>query len=196
MLLAEIFQQLPEDYGMLPHANIPSFDPRYSKIVGKFDGYDIWGSREFPGFDTFGILEDGTAVAVCRIGSNGHDGIHPFHEVWTAPDRRGQGLATILMLFVMRKLGVRLLLGKDEVVSNDSRSMIWKCLTNKKYKMYRPDGTVVTDADAKKILFTLGQTDDEVILAETKLNFELFSDVKIDSRTTWYFVRGMDQDLD
>lgn len=196
MLLAELFQRLPEDHGMLPNANIPSFDPRYSKVVGKFDGYDIWGSRELPGFDTFGIIENNYVVAICRIGADGKDGVHSFHEVWTAPNRRGQGFATILMLFIIRKLGIKLLINKDEVVSDDSRAMIWKCLNNHKYKMYRINGTLIDFDEAKKILFTLGQTDDEVILSETKLNFELFSDTKIDSLSTWYFVRGMNQNLD
>jgi GNAT superfamily N-acetyltransferase len=196
MLLAELFQRLPEDYGTLPHANIPSFDPRYSKVVGKFDGYDIWGSRELVGFDTFGIIDMGTVLAVCRIGATGSNNIYPLYEVWTHPNHRGQGLATILMLFIIRKLGIKLLLGADEIVSDDSRNMIWKGLVSKKYKMYRPDGTLVDMDDAKRILFTTGKTDDAVILAETKLNFELFSDTKIDSRSTWYFVRGMNQDLD
>lgn len=199
MKLEELFALIPtyEDYGQLPHPNLPSFDPKFSKVVGVFDGYDIWASREIPNHDVYGIRDaNGDVLATCRFSSSGKNNIRAFREIWTRDDKRGQGLATILMLFVMRKVGIKLLLQHDEIISDDSRAMIWKGLNNQKFKMYNVSGTVIDLPTANVILSTLGKTEHEVILAEDKLNFGLFSNKKIDSGTEWYFVVGMNQDLD
>lgn len=197
MLLAELFQRLPEDWGHLPVPNIPSFDPRYSKVVGKFDGYDIWGSREFQGYDTFGIRDsDGVVLSTCRIESTASFGTHKLKELWTSPTHRGKGLATILVLFLLRKIRVNLLLAHDEVLSDDARSTIMKGLVAQKFRATDPECEALTIDQVKVMFAKLGPTKDSLILTETKLNFELFSDTKIDSLSTWYFVRGMNQDLD
>ena len=198
MLLKELFQILPEDYGTLPVPNIPSFDPKYSKVVGKFDGYDIWASREIPDNDVFGIRDvNGDVLSTCRIASDGIDKVHVFEEVWTREDQRGKGLATILLLFLMRKIGIKLLLKHDAIVSDNSRGMIWKGLSGFKFKMFRLDGTQIDLIQAKSILFTLGRTKEEVILSESVLNFKIFSDTKLDGPPSqWHFVKGMNQDLD
>ena len=198
MLLEELFQRLPEDYGSLPNANIPSFDPRYSKVVGKFDGYDIWGSREIPNRDTFGIRDsDGSVLSLCGIESNVVSGTHKLMELWTAPSQRGRGLATILLLFLMRKIQIKLLLAHDEILSADARLIILKGLTAGKFKATNTEHELLSIDQIQSMFSVVTLTKFSVILTESKTQLEVFSDSRGNGDLAqWHFVRGMNQDLD
>lgn len=198
MLLAELFQRLPEDYGSLPIPNFPSFDPRYSKIVGQFDGYDVWGSREIPNRDTFGIRDKANeTIALCGIDSYPTNGAHVLKELWTSPAYRGKGFATMLVLFLLRKVNVRILLAHNEILSDDARTVILKGLRSFKFKAFTTKGERLDILDVQKMFAQLGTTSDEIILYEDHLKFELFSDSRGNGdRACWHFVQGMNQDLD
>lgn len=196
MKLEQLFQQLPEDYGNLPQPNIPAFDPRYSKVVGQFDGLDIWGSREFKGCDTYGILDDDhVPLAICRIELTANLPI--LRELWTNDSHRGKGYATILILFLLRKLNIKLHIPATEVVSDDARSFIIKGLKFHKFKAYDIAGNLLDISTAEDMLLILGTNEDELILAERSLGFDLFTDTWPDAPSNGrYFVVGMNQDLD
>ena len=198
MRLSELFQVLPEDHGRLIAPNIPTFDPRYAKIVGMFDGLDVWGSREYPKFDVYGIrADDGDVLAYCRISeAETEDHLRFLRELWTAENQRGKGLATMLLLFLLRKLKLKLLLAHDELLSDQARTMILRGFVANRFKIRDRKGNKLDLDAAGKILRTVGKTDDELVLTEDHLDLELFSDKKIDTGSSWYLVLDSAELLD
>lgn len=193
MKLSELFTLLPEDYGRLPldPPNKPTFDPKYSKVVGTFDGMDIWGSREIPGFDVFGIRDSGGLVlAYIIMSSDSGSDAHRLRELWTSTIARGRGYATILLLFVLRKLNRRLLLSHDEVVSDDARSFILKGAVANKFKVYDNNGRLVPVDVLHQVFSVLGKTDTELVLAEQAVPYSIFGFAD-GLKEPWY-VRGED----
>jgi hypothetical protein len=192
MKLQELFTLLPEDYGRLPPIppNLPSFDPKYSKVVGTFDGLDIWGSRELAGFDIFGIRDTtGDALSYLIVSNADIGGAFPLRELWTASDARGCGYATILLSFVLRKLGRRIILTHDEVVSDDARSFILKGADAGKFKVHTATGRVVTPGELQQTFSQLGKTDTELVLSESVVPYDLFGMEDGGLKEPWY-VRG------
>lgn len=173
MLLNELFSMLPEDYGHLndPPSNLPSFDPKFSKIVGTFDGHDIWGSRELgAAYNIFGIRDGGGVVlAYAIVETQENNGAHKLREIWANQQARGQGYATAVLMFVLRKLNVKLLISHDEPVSDDGRSFIVKGLKAKKFTASKPDKTPVDYQAAQTMFNTIGKTADEIIIEGSQI---------------------------
>jgi hypothetical protein len=162
--------------------------------VGVFDGHQIWGSWEFKGLDTYGILdENGKCISYVCLNSNEiRKDTNELVQLATRKELRGKGYATMILLFLMRKLGAKLQLSKNNLVSNDTRNMIWKGINQKRYKVFTPTGDEIDLATAKKILFTLGETKDEIVLSEELCDLELFSDGKkiCPELGDWYLIEG------
>lgn len=141
--------------------NKPALDKEYSRIIGTFDGYDVWGSLEKKGCETVGFKDSDKVIAYLIFSDNEiSPGVKEFIEIWTDPDYQRRGLAAGLILFVTKKLHVKLFLGKSSIVGLDSRSLL-KSL-----------------ADTGKVTITAGLTGDHAdyakILANTcQNNFEL-----------------------
>lgn len=191
MQLCELFTVLPEDYGRLPAIppNKPTFDPKYSKVVGTFDGVDIWGSRELRGYDIFGIRDETSVLAYLVLSNSERNGAIPMRELWTSPTARGHGYATILLLFVLRKLRQRVLLSHDEVISDDARSFILKGVAANKFKAYSVSGVLQTADAVQQQLSVLGKTDTELVLSEQAVPYDVFGMEDGSMKEPWY-VRG------
>lgn len=167
MKLKDLFLVIPEDYAIRPIANnplnLPTFDPIYSKIVGSQDNIDVWGSREKKGFEIFGfknlesviayiILEEDEVVAqTVRL-----------RELWVKDDQRGKGLATGLLIFVTRKLKIKLLIDRNEIVSADARSLVKKAVDRGILKV-----AINKNITLDVALTDLTKNDIEIVLFET-----------------------------
>ena len=195
MRLAELFKNIPmyEDFGSLPNPppNLPSFDPKYSKVIGTFDGYDIWGSREINGYKIFGIKENDKVASYIIIEDTDEVPVR-LRELWVDQSLRGKGYATILILFLLRKIKLRLLIAHDEILSSDVRGFILKALKSSKFKISDPTGKLMTDVEVEKIFKKLGKTPDEVILHEEPVRWGLFGTDGLLKEP--YYVRGENLD--
>jgi len=143
MKLKELFSILPnlellhikEDFATDPAITIPDFNPRYSKIVGTYDGKDVWGSRFFgPDHDAYGFADKDQVLAFVVIGSdkNAKYDAYPIERIWTDPSQHGKGYATALILFLTQKLKVKLLIDKNEKLTQDSWDWLIKGVEKKR----------------------------------------------------------------
>lgn len=186
MLLKELFSKVPEDFAMRPLGsgvpqNIPTFDPRYSKVVGTQDGQDVWGSREKRNFEIFGFKDKDEVTAYIIIEENTTDGAHALRELWVNPNHRRKGYGTGLILFLTRKIGIALLLKADEIVSPDARSVILKCIQDKLVKATSSDST--SPADALKIAH---KTDTSIRIFEKQSGILFAAKMVLDDNTTTF----------
>ena len=68
------------------------------------DAIEIYGSREFTGWEVYGVIENGVCVAYIIISEKEFgDKTHHFREIWVTPELRGRGYASILILFLLNK---------------------------------------------------------------------------------------------
>jgi hypothetical protein len=142
------------------------------------DTFDIWHTSEFQDADGYGILDDSHQVLSYVVLSKSSSVVKPLRIVWTQKSSRGKGLATIILVFLMRKLGYKLSMEKSEAFSPDSRKMISKGLEHSKFRMFDTDGKEIESKDARKILQDLRDNDVEVILSEKQIDFEMFGNCK------------------
>jgi GNAT superfamily N-acetyltransferase len=179
MKLLELFQKLPEDFAIRPLGiansrpkNIPSFDPAYSKVVGTFDGKDVWGSREKRGYEIFGFKVNDNVVSYCIIGEEEvSPGVQEFRELWTDDNYRGRGLGSGLILFLTKKIKIKLLLNKNEIVSPDARMVLSALAKTGKIKI-TSDGVT---ADYESIFNDRTKNNIELMIESTPHPNKLFS---------------------
>ena len=156
------------------------------------DGYDIWGSRELRSFEIYGIRNNDEVIAYVIIEEASIDGANKLRELWVDPTFRGKSLAACLLLFLLRKLQLKLLISHDEVVSLQARDFILKSLRASKFKALSRDGNELSHDLVAKMFSQLGKTDDELILTEERVSWYLFGDTTL-LKEPWY-ARGEDLD--
>jgi hypothetical protein len=88
--------KLSEDYYHKPlddvPANLPVFPKDCSIRIGTMDAIEIYGSREFTGWEVYGVIENGVCVAYIIISEKEFgDKTHHFREIWVTPELRGRG---------------------------------------------------------------------------------------------------------
>lgn len=146
--------------GQLNNPNIPLFkNPVHQCDV---DGYKIMGDS-FAGKYAFGILDDKGVPMSYALVDPEVNGLHKLVELYTSPEYRGKNLAAIILMSLKGKLGVKLLLDADEVVSNDARNLILKMVANKKLHPTTLDGTPISYDDLK-VMFSKFEKTDSIIL--------------------------------
>lgn len=137
MNLEELFNEdSAQPFDMREQNNLPDFlDKKYSKLVGTFDGYDIYGSRFYgEKYDAYGILnnqQNVCATLVIQTQEKMYDGkkCQQIEKVWVDKNDRGKALATSLLAFVIRKLKTNLI--SNRLITNDGE-IFYKKLIQKK----------------------------------------------------------------
>ena len=192
MRLKNLFEStnIAEDHGRLFSPNIPKNEPTK---IGVMDGIEIYGSKEFKGLDTISIRDESGILSYCHISDSLTDRAFILKELWTRADQRGKGLATKILVFLLRKLNIKLLIAKDEILSDDSRKMILKSLQANQFKAYSKDDVILSIDEVEKMFSKFGSTEDELILSERSLNIELMSDKNKDTGSSYLVVaEGLD----
>jgi len=132
---------------------IPMFtDPKTSKPMGTFDGYEIRAERFCAGVDAYGVFDDATVKAVIFLSDKEANVIdRPVNDVikiWVDPRSRGKGYATCLLLFLLRKLKLKL---RVDSVTDDGEMLIKKLVMGKKIDLVAVRDGVAIDADLDQI---------------------------------------------
>jgi hypothetical protein len=154
MKLIELFTKLPdaeifhlkEDFINDPLITMPKFKPRYAKVVGTYDGREVWGSRFFGAeHDIYAFREKNATLAFVVVNSRENEmGAYPLERIWTNPKHRSKGYATALILFITQKLGNKLIIQKDEPLTQDSWDWLIKSVEKNRLK--------VVDVETKKLV--------------------------------------------
>lgn len=187
MKLRDIFSAMPtqstfhEDYAIDAAITFPDFNSRYAKIVGTFDGLDVWDTRFFePNHHTFAFRnESGKAIAFVVIEENMFNGAHPLVRMWSDKEHRKRGLITALILFITKKLQLRLIIKSDEPLTDQGRNWLVAAVKSNKIKAInaatnRPltIDDVTKDIENRKSINT--HTDLSVIIESGKSRYPLF----------------------
>lgn len=114
------------EYGHWNQPSLPVTRPiTDSKIIGKFDGYDIQQIDDY-----YLILDDSNYyMGYIRVDDSS------FREAYVTPQNRRKGIASILILFVLRDLKQQLILSNDEMITDDSRQLFFKLAQANKIKI-------------------------------------------------------------
>lgn len=84
----------------------------------------------------YGVIENGVCVAYIIISEKEFgDKTHHFREIWVTPELRGRGYASILILFLLNKLKLKLFIPHDEIVSPMIRVALGKLFSSGKIKI-------------------------------------------------------------
>lgn len=149
--------KMVEDYHHMPlddvPANLPKFPNECSMKVGSMDGLEIYGSREYTGWEVYGIKDAGECVAYIVISEKEYgDKTHHFREIWVDKSLRGRGYASVLILFLLNKLKLKLYVPHDEIVSPMIRAALGKLFSSGKIGIDVNTGREVEDVlkDYKK----------------------------------------------
>lgn len=188
MKLADLFSTIPEDElkivhediadGFLP-AQLPDFNPRYSKIVGTMDGHDVWASRFYPGHHVFAFRSDEELLAYITIKDQMQSGAHPLTQVWSRQTRETAGMTTALVLFLLRKLQFKLILTADELLTPWGQSFLIRNVERNIFKAYDVNTqAAVTGEDIKRNLANVKQTrepsDLAIVLEGREIKYPLY----------------------
>lgn len=179
MKLCELFNRIPEDYAIRTVAgsdnnplNKPKFDPMYSKVIGTFDGQDVWGSKETKGYDTYGFRDGEKTIAYIILDEKEIKlDTQAFKELWVDANYRRKGLASGLVLFLTTKSKINLVLTPNELVSDDARDIFTALGKSGKIKIEDQDGNLDT---FEKILSNKTKTDYSLLIREDKVQKKPF----------------------
>lgn len=108
-------------YGMPPE---PQFDPKYAKVIGTFDGKDVWGSRFIPDHHVIAFRTNEILDAYIIVEDTLVHGAHPIVRVWSRGGKERSGYITALILFLLRKLHVKLLIKSDEALTPEGWNLL------------------------------------------------------------------------
>lgn len=119
------------EYGAWNEPTLPEDQPiTGTNLVGNFDGYDIYQLEDY-----LVILDDQNLyTGYIRLAASGNNDL-VFKEAYVPEKHRRKGIATILILFVLRDLQRRLVLTSGEIVTDDSRNLFYKLLKLNKIKI-------------------------------------------------------------
>ncbi len=154
-----------EDYHSMPLDDIPMNLPKFPKEcsikVGSMDGLDVFGSREYTGWEVYGIKgDDGVCIAYIIISEREYgDKTHHFREIWVDKSMRGRGYASVLILFLLNKLKLKLYVPHDEIVSPMIRGALDKLHKKGKIRIDVNTGREVSD-----VLSDFKKTNDEMVI--------------------------------
>lgn len=186
MRVADILCAMPEmtlmheDFAVHPAITIPDFNPRYSKIVGTMDGLDVWLTRFFgEKYNTFAYKDGEQAIAFVVVESLPTDSAYKLVRIWSDSKHRGRGLVTALILFLTKKLNMRLLLQNDEPLTDDGWDWLIRAVHHNKIKAF--DASTSQQLNAKQLKQdrklqkkTGGKTDLSIIIERDISRFPLF----------------------
>ena len=159
MKLAELFDSPPiieqrdwagkliEDFALPITQELPTFDPRWSKIVGTIDARDVWGSRCWKGVDVYAFRTGSTLDAFIAVKTRKVGGALPLVRVWCDPNQRRRGLISALLGFVTKKMHNRVIVVKKELLTPDGIEWLVKLVKSPGgFKIHDGNGSDVDPA--------------------------------------------------
>jgi hypothetical protein len=145
-----------------------------SKIVDNFDGYNI---HEFNPNNLIYllILDELTKqyMGYVRVTDLGND--YVFNELYVPTQYRRKGIATIIILSILRKLKKKLILDKTEIVTDDSRQVFFKLASLSKIQI-KSNGQQLTTQELSKLFIDISDNETTLViegLSKTSTNFEI-----------------------
>lgn len=171
---------LHEDYAVNAAVTLPDFNPRYTKVVGTMDGLDVWLTRFFgEDYNTFAFRNGEELLAFVVVGSTPLQDAYPLVRMWSAPNHRGRGLTTALVMFMTKKLNTRLVIRDDEPLTDEGWNWLIKAVQRNKVKAINAaTGAALTADDIKsdkmKQRSTGAKTDLSVIIERDVSRYDLF----------------------
>jgi len=93
--------------------NAPFQDPQY---IGKFDGYDIYNQDDYYFIPSANM----SYLGYVRVEETGE-----FRELYVPEKNRRRGIASSIILFLLRELNTALILTPDEIITDDSRRVFY-----------------------------------------------------------------------
>jgi len=130
----------------------------HSKIIGTFDGFEIWGSRAYgEKMDAFCISENSIApIAMVIISTNSKKisgtEFHEIVKVWVHEKHRGKALIISIIGFLVDKM--QLALTSGSLVTRDGEKLFKKMIERKSFRMAMVQDGSLVDIDYSK-LFSL-----------------------------------------
>lgn len=156
MKLIDLFEERAVNFEF-PEKDLPDLR-NHSKIIGTFDGFEIWGSRTFgEKMDAYCISQNGITpvamVIISTVAKNISDTeFHEIVKVWVHEKHRGKALAISIIGFLVGKM--KLALTSGSLVTKDGEKLFKKMIERKSFKMAMiKDGSLV-DIDQSE-LFSL-----------------------------------------
>ena len=157
--------------GSLPIPNIPDFSKSTHEC--DMDGYKIM-STIWKGYYALGILDEhNNPMSYCIIESE-KDGYNRFVEIYTLPEHRGKNLAAIILLALKGKLGIKLRIDPDDIVSKNGRSLILAMIKNGRLQPALLDGTKLSYDQVSDIFNELVKTDITLILEGHNIKYKKY----------------------
>jgi hypothetical protein len=153
MKLSDIFEERAVDFEF-GERDLPNLQS-YSKIIGTFDGFEIWGSRAYGDkMDTFCISENGIMpIAMVVISTdakiiNGQR-FSEIVKVWVHEKHRGKALIVCIIGFIVSKM--KLALTSGPLVTGDGEKLFKKMIERKSFKMAMIDNGAIVEIDSKRL---------------------------------------------
>ena len=151
------------EYG---HWNTPSLPEdtvlSNATVAGQFDGYDIYQSNEY----LLILNTDQCYMGYIKIAAaSGNELI--FKEAFVKEKYRRMGIASILILFVLRELHMKLVLLPNEIVTDDSRQLFYKLLKINKIKV-KCNNKLLTVDEFGAICVSIDSNDTQLIIESSK----------------------------
>lgn len=153
-------QELTEDYGILPN---PIQLPTLTKYVGTIENVDVWEDITGKIGTILGVKEHEQTIAYIIFEHKTIQNAHPLRYFWVDESQRGKGIGSLLLIFVLHNLNKKLMLTKDEIVTDGARSVILKAVQSNKIKVFC-DNKQLSYGELRKIFNILGETKTELIL--------------------------------
>jgi len=184
MKLVELFSIVEDraiDFEVLKK-DLPKFDdPTTSKTVGTFDGYEIKGERFNSKIDAYGIVLDDVVSGVAFVEAADRlvagKTVQRLVKVWVDDKTRGKGIAASLILFLLRKLNIKLLV--DDFVTIMGEKMLRKLATSKKIDLTGVEGGKLVQVEPDKLLMVPNRYHLILESQKTVQDEELFEDIRL-----------------
>jgi spermidine/putrescine-binding protein len=182
--LQDLFECIPSDLALMNEdyatdinmRELPDFNPRYAKVVGTFDGMDVWLTKYFSGYLTFAFRTGETLDAFIILKDEQYKDAYPLTRIWSSGKK---GYVTALILFLLRKKHIKLILSHDEPLTDDGWRWLSNSIIRNKFKIKNANtGLPVSYEDIindKKHIITSDESSPlEVILESHKSREKLF----------------------
>ena len=157
--------------GSLLNPNIPDFSK--STYECDMDGYKIM-STIWKGYYALGILdENNNPMSYCIVEPE-KDGYNRFVEIYTTPQHRGKNFAAIILLALKGKLGIKLRIDPDDIVSKNGRALILAMIKNGRLQPALLDGTKLSYDQVSDMFNELVKTDSTLILEGHNIKYKKY----------------------
>ena len=172
------------EYGHWNKPSIPESDTMSPNKIGEYDGVDVHlvtrnNQRYF-----MVLNRDNTYQGYISVKPG-----YVFVEAYVSEQNRRKGICSILILFVLRVLKKKLVLSKDEIVTDDSRRLFYTLAKMNKIRITSKNKTV--DPDTLSKIFADVRDNDYRLVIESQARKGSDTCFEIRDRTGSACVQGM-----